>query len=251
MTKGGGFESAGTALILCSDADACRVMIDSLQPLAIRAETCADAITAIRLLETRKFEAVVVDLLLGEEALLAMSQLRLSRTNRTAVSFAITADGAAEVSEGEPLSTFVLRRPLSSASVNQTLRAAYGLMVRERRRYFRCPIAVPASLTIRRTGELLCQTINVSEGGIALRSPTPLGSRLPFCVRFTLPEHTDQLFAETRVCWQQEGRIVGLEFQSLAAAQKAELQEWLALRLDETLPERVAALFRSINPSSV
>jgi len=37
-----------------------------------------------------------------------------------------------------------------------------------------------------------------------------------------------------------------LEFQSLAAPLKSELQEWLAHKLEETLPENVAALFRSV-----
>jgi hypothetical protein len=40
---------------------------------------------------------------------------------------------------------------------------------------------------------------------------------------------------------------VGLEFQSLASPQRSELQEWLARKLDETLPENVAALFRSVS----
>jgi hypothetical protein len=42
---------------------------------------------------------------------------------------------------------------------------------------------------------------------------------------------------------------VGLEFLNLPASQKSELQEWLAQKLEETLPESVAALFRSIAPS--
>ena len=250
MTKFEMAATAGTALVVCKEFETRQLIVKSLKPLAIRPEMCDEALTAICLLERQKFEAVIVDLLLGEEALLLMKQLRFSRANRTAVTITITAGGSVHKPGEMQVSTFVLRRPLSSASLNQTLRAAYGLVVRERRRYFRCPIAVPAIVAVRRTEELSCQTINVSEGGMAIHSPSTLALKLPVFVRFNLPERSSQFFAETKVCWQQEeGRILGLEFQSLAPPQKAELQEWLARRLDETLPESVAALFRNVNPT--
>ena len=235
--------AAGTALVVCKDARTRQLIIESLQPLAIRAEICEEAFSAARLLDRQKFEAVIVDLLLGEEALLLMEQLRFSRTNRTAVTFAIT--GGPPALGASPDSTFVLERPLSVASLNQTLRAAYGLVVRERRRYFRCPIAVPAFVRAQLPEEFLCQTVNISEGGVAISGRTMPVSTLPAAVRFTLPDRSRQLFAETKVCWRGQQGLVGLEFQSLDSPQKSELQEWLARKLDETLPEKVAALFRS------
>jgi CheY-like chemotaxis protein len=236
--------AAGTALVVCKDARTRQLIIESLQPLAIRPEICEEAFSAARLLDRQKFEAVIVDLLLGEEALLIMEQLRSSRTNRTAVTFAITTGGPPALG-ARPDSTFVLERPLSVASLNQTLRAAYGLVVRERRRYFRCPIAVPAFVRAQQPEEFLCQTVNISEGGVAISGRTMPDSTLPAAVRFTLPDRSRQLFAETKVCWRGQQGLVGLEFQSLDSPQKSELQEWLARKLDETLPEKVAALFRS------
>jgi hypothetical protein len=238
--------AAGTALVLCKDAQTRQLIIESLQPLAIRPEICEEGLAASGLLDNQKFEAVIVDLQLGDEALLVLRQLRLSRANRTAVTFAIT---TGVQTSGRPDSTFVLQRPLLAASVNQTLRAAFGLVVRERRRYFRCPVAVPALVRARQPEDILCQTVNISEGGIAITVPATLDSDFPALVRFTLPDRTSQLSAETRVCWRSQDGLVGLEFQSLTAPQKSELQEWLARKLDETLPENVAALFRGVGQS--
>lgn len=238
--------SAATALVLCRDPPTRSVIVESLRSLAIRPETCEHAVAAIRLLERQKFEAVIVDLLLGEEAVLLMKQLQFSRTNRTAVTFTISPAKEVESPTEKPGSTFVLRRPLSRDAMNRTLRAGYGLLVRERRRYFRCPVEVPAIIAVRSEVEVGCQTINVSEGGVAIQSPGGLGLASLVAIRFSLPERRNQIFAETTVCWQSEGRAVGLMFQSLAAQEKAELQEWLARKLDETLPESVASLFRSI-----
>jgi hypothetical protein len=239
--------AAGTALVLCKDPPTRQLLLESLHPLAILPEICEDGVVAASLLDKQKFEAVIVDLLLGDEAVLVLRQIRLSRANRTAVTFAITTP-AGTLTSGRPDSTFVLQRPLSAAAVNQTLRAAFGMVVRERRRYFRCPVEIPAFLRARQPEDLLCQTVNISEGGIAIKVPATLDSEFAL-LRFSLPGRASQLFAETKVVWRGHGGMVGLQFESLAAPQKSELQEWLARRLDETLPENVAALFRGVGQS--
>jgi hypothetical protein len=238
--------AAGTALVFCKDAPTRQLILESLHPLAILPEICEEGMVAASLLDKQKFEAVIVDLLLGEEAGLLLRQVRLSRANRTAVTFAITTGREAQGST-RPDSTFVLQRPLSTAAVNQTLRASFGMVVRERRRYFRCPVAIPAFVRARLPEDLLCQTVNISEGGIAITVPATLDSDSAL-VRFSLPGRATQLFAETKVVWRGHGSV-GLQFQSLAAPQKQELQEWLARRLDETLPENVAAMFRGVGQS--
>jgi len=240
--------AAGTALVLCNDVAARQLVIECLQPLAIRPEICEDGFFAASLLDKQKFEAVIVDMLLGEEALIVLRQLRFSRANRTAVTFAIT-KGSGEHASGRLDSTFVLPRPLSAASVSQTLRAAFGLVVRERRRYFRCPVAIPAIVRARQPDDILCQTVNISEGGIAVNAPAPVDSDGTALVRFSLPDRASQLFAETKVVWRGSGGLVGLEFQFMAPPQKSELQEWLARKLDETLPANVSALFRGVGQS--
>lgn len=238
--------AAGIALIVCSDAGTVELIVNSLRPLAIRSEICEDVSRAALLLETNKFEAVIIDLLLGEGALVLMEQLRFSRANRTVVTFAITALGS---SRARLDSTFVLPRPLTTESLNQTFRAAYGLVVRERRRYFRCAIVVPLFVKAQQPSEFLCQTVNVSEGGIAVKTSTMPASTVPVAVRFSLPERSGQFFSQTKICWRGAEGLLGLEFLSLSNSQKADLQEWLARKLDETLPENVVALFRSAGQS--
>lgn len=247
MTERAEAAAAATALIVCEDELACQLIIESLRPLAIRSVICEEVFAAARLLDKQKFEAVIVDLQLGQGAMLVMEQLRFSRANRTAVTFAIAAGDKAQTPAIRLDSTFVLPRPLSADSVSQILRAAYGLVVRERRRYFRCPLAVPVFVRARQPEEeFLCQTVNISEGGVAISTRTMPDPELSTAVRFSLPGRSSQLFSETRVRWSGQQGLVGLEFQSLAAPQKSELQEWLAHRLEETLPENVAALFRSV-----
>ena len=59
--------AAGTALVFCKDAPTRQLIVESLEPLAIRAKVCEEGVIAASLLDKQKFEAVVVDLLLGKE----------------------------------------------------------------------------------------------------------------------------------------------------------------------------------------
>jgi hypothetical protein len=251
MTEIAETAATGTALVVCRDPQTCQLISQALHPLAVSPKICEAVSSAASLLDKRKFEAVIVDMLFGNEATLLLDQLRLSRANRTAVSFAITTGNSLQTAGIKPDSTFVLRRPLLAASVNQIFRAAYGLIVRERRRYFRCPIAVPAFVRAGQPAgqpeELFCHTVDISEGGVAISAPPALDLGLATSVRFSLPGSASQLSAEAKVRWRDQRGRMGLEFQSLLLPQKSELQEWLARKLEETLPENVAALFRSVS----
>jgi|SRR5208282_1209618 len=245
MTQVVGPAKVGTALVVCNDEETGDLLSESLRPLAVLPEVCEDVLAANRLLNRQKFEAVIVDLQLGEDALLMLEQLRFSPSNRTAVTFAILANHGQPNSNLKPDTTFVLQRPLSVTSISQTLRAAFGLMVRERRRYFRCPVVIPVSIRMSGPEEVRCQSVNISEGGVAVNIAQNPELATEWAVQFSLPGRASRIAAETKVRWQDRGNFVGLEFLSMSASQKSELQEWLASKLEETLPERVAVLFRS------
>jgi hypothetical protein len=241
MSEHHGSEFVGTALLVSNEQQACDVISHSLRSLAIRTEICVDALSAVDLLEKQKFEAIVVDFQLGEQAQGFCEYLQFSRTNRTAVTFAITPDSGLEVKSH---STFVLYRPLIESSVSQTMKAAYGIVIRERRRYFRCPIVVPASVRADDTTKVRCEIVNVSEGGVAIRFRT---NPLPAvkAIQFTLPGCTCDFSVGARICWQYPSGVMGLEFKGFSIRQKAELQEWLARKLEQTLPATVVEALRS------
>jgi hypothetical protein len=57
-------------------------------------EVCMEAPLAIHLLERRKFDAVIVDLQLGEQWKAVLDNVDLSASKRTAVTFAISSSDA-------------------------------------------------------------------------------------------------------------------------------------------------------------
>jgi hypothetical protein len=193
-------------------------------------------------LNVRKFDAVIVDLQLGEQSGLILDEVHLSPSNRTAVTFAISgsdAEGAAFRKRSE----FVFERPLSTQSIRNALKPAYGLILRERRRYFRCPISIPVTILRQSMPEVRCYSVNISEGGMAASTFVPLIAGEDVQVQFTLPGHGVPFSVESTICWWKTGHL-GVRFMSLSQEHKSELQGWLSRKLEGILPEFVAGKFR-------
>ncbi len=238
-------ESAVRALLVSSDPPTIEQLSESLQELAALTEVCRDIPSAIRLLNTRKFETVVVDLKLGGQAGDLLQRVRLSPSNRTTVAFAVTGSAREAAMAFEAGSNFVLERPLTTTSVGRTLKAAYGLIVQERLRYFRCSVSIPATIHKRDTGEIRCQILNISQGGMAIVTPAPLKPGAGVCVEFTIPGKRAGIEVHSEICWYDEKGRAGLRFLESSPEQSSELREWLSRRLEQSLPEAVAAKFRA------
>ncbi|MBZ5649056.1 MAG: PilZ domain-containing protein [Acidobacteriia bacterium] len=241
MGSPGASASMGRVLLVCDDSAAIQQLAEGMQQLAIATEVCVDVNMALALLRRKKFEAVIIDFGLPE-ADQVLGQARLSPSNRTAVTFAITDPSKSAKSEIQ--ANFLMEKPLSASSVGRTLKAAFGLIVRERRRSFRCPTETSATL-LTNGEEINCRLINISEGGMAVTgSPAALKSGAQVRVMFMLPGESVRLKIDAEVCWRDESGRAGLRSLMIPSEQRSVLQRWLAAKLEEDLPESVAQQFR-------
>jgi CheY-like chemotaxis protein len=242
MTNAGASQPApvATALVISDDEATVRQLTEGMQQFAISAEVCGDAGFALQSLNRRHFEAVVVDLKMYQ-AKEIMERVRFSPSNQTATTFAITDGAQSAFSTG---ANFVLERPLSEESLSRSLRVAYGIIMRERRRYFRCPVTIPVAVRNQEGQETQYETINISESGIAIRIPNGMKAGTEVAVRFSLPENPTRFVVQSKICWSDPTGRTGLQFLNLPVSQKTELQGWLAHRLEEVLPEAVASKFQ-------
>jgi hypothetical protein len=142
-------------------------------------------------------------------------------------------------------SNFVITTPITVSSINQHLRTAYGLILQEHRRYFRCPVDVPVTLRCSGMTEARAHVVNISEGGLAIVTTALVKPGIEARVELTLPGHESPFAAESTVCWCREGHM-GLQFISLSEETRAELGEWLSRSLEKSLPESVACKFRAL-----
>ena len=234
------------ALLVSDDPVTIQQFGHALEELSISPDVCQDGPASIRLLNCRKFDAVIVDLQLGEQSGLVLDAVRLSPANRTAVTFAVSGCDAEAKLAFHKGSGFVFERPLSTQSIRNTLKPAYGLILRERRRYFRCPISIPVVILRRTMPEVLCYSLNISEGGMAMSTSRSFSPGEEVQVQFTLPDHKVPFVAESKICWWKAGHL-GVRFVSIPQGRKGELRDWLSQRLEEMLPEFVAGQFHRRN----
>jgi ActR/RegA family two-component response regulator len=235
----------GKVLLVSNDATAIMQLTDSLQRFALFAEQSSEASSALERLNRAKFEAVIVDLKLGSQAETVLDGVRNSPSNKHAVVFTITDSEGKTTAAFRAGSTFILRRPLSAASIDLSLKAAYGLIVRERRRYFRCPVDVPVAILRTALPMAHGHTVNISEGGMSVATATSFRPGEPVELQFILPGDEFQFVLESRVCWAKEQGI-GLQFTSSSLHRTAKLQEWLSRRLEETIPQSVRDKFSKL-----
>jgi ActR/RegA family two-component response regulator len=239
----------GVALLVSADPVAIQQLGHALQELSITPDVCREVPAAVGLLNRRKFEAVMVDLQLGEQSGLILDEVHLSSSNRTAVTFGIGDTDAAGTAAFRQKSQFIFERPLTTESIHKTLKPAYSLILRERRRYFRYPVSIPVIIQRESKREVRCNSVNISGGGMALSTQVPLVPGENVRVQFTLPDHEAPILAESTICWSKTGHL-GVRFASISEEHTSELQTWLSQKLEQVLPEFVADQFRKVERSS-
>jgi ActR/RegA family two-component response regulator len=215
-----------------------------MQELALSVEVCIKVSDVRDRVNRSKFEVAVIDFSLGNQAILFLQQVRGSASNRTAITFAITSSRAETAYALKAGSSFALEKPLTPDSIRHTLKAAYGLIVRERRGYFRYPVSVPAAAITKGESEVFGRTVNISERGVALSTSAPLMPGTPVTIQFTLTNPRLAVTADCKVCWHNDKGQSGLLFLFLPSSLSSELQAWLARRLEEQLPDPVAQRFQ-------
>ena len=240
----------GRALLISNDEATIAQVSESTRQLDTVLEVCPSVASALRLLSQQKFEAAFVDLWLGGDVKTVLEKVRCSPSNRTAVIFTISDSDEETVGALKGGSNFVVRRPLSPAVIDKSLKVGYGFIVRERRRYFRCPVQIPASIRGGGMQEINGMVVNISEGGIGVTVSATLKAGIKVMVQFVLPGRPSQFAAQATTCWCED-RYVGLQFVSLAPQLESELQQWLSSKLEESLPASVADKFRNLGNAPV
>jgi hypothetical protein len=237
--------SVANSLLVSENQPTILAVTAALQRLAVATKVCLDARSARRLLDNKKFEAIMVDFDLGENAPQLLSRARKSTSNAMVPTIAITRTQS-ELSLAHAVGTnFIVQRPFTSETLNHTLGASYGLVLRERRRYFRCPVRTRALLRRASMKEAPCKVSNVSEGGMSLSSvPAHLTAGMGVTVNFALPGCRGTFAAVCEVRWRGKNGRAGLRFILMPLDQRCDLQDWLARKLEQMLPESVAQRFR-------
>ena len=216
------------SLVLCSDEKIVRVLRRVLGDLDIEMELCANADAALRRLTRQRYEAIIVDC--AEDG--ANDVLRSARNapcNRQAVAVAIVEPVIGLKAVFGIGAHFVLYRPVSSERAKSSFRAARALMKSERRRNARVNVQIP--VIVRSSGiggNIKVQTVDLSEGGMAVTMPSGRRPANPLQISFTLPGTSQTLEIPAEFAWEASSEQAGIRFVRVPPDSAVQLRQWLA-----------------------
>lgn len=222
-------------LLVSRQIQTIEVLCQLMQHLAMHVEPCCDCAAAMRKLCRAKFEGVVVDLDTEKNAIELLRKLREMTSHRAAVAYAIVKDTGQKAEAFQAGANFVFEKPLSAALIDRTLKASYPLLIRERRRCFRCPIQTTTYVRTDSVAEFSATSLNLSESGIAIISPVPLRAGNRLHLRFQLPGRSNFLTITGEVSWSDASGRAGIQFLSPPPNVSEQLQTWLSTRLHDRL----------------
>jgi DNA-binding response OmpR family regulator len=224
-------------LLVTRDIEVIETLSQSMARVAMHVEVCSEKGSATRRLCRSKFEGVAIDLKEGTGAVELVSAVHQMTSHRGAVVIAILDRNDDAQNAFLAGANFILERPFSPGILMPTLKASYSLMLRERRRYFRCPVRLPIYLTSSSGAKQAATSVNISEGGMALTVPDSLKVGEALQLSMTLPGTDRSAEMSGEVCWADTTGSVGIEFGRLSSTVSEMLQSWLFERLRDAVPE--------------
>ncbi len=215
------------ALVVCPDQDSVSLLELILSELGMAAEHTPSISRGLELLDSQRFDAIVLDYRADQSSEEFLTRLRRSSKNRASMLIAIV-DGAFNARPVFGLgANFVLYRPLSSERTRISLRAARGLMRRERRRAPRKPVNSTAYVACPGAPELSAAMIDLSDGGTALQTSSRIPPACKVYFEFALPGQHQLVRLSGEVAWQDSSGRTGIRFIDVPQSSRRLIQTWL------------------------
>jgi DNA-binding response OmpR family regulator len=224
------------ALLLSRDPQVTKILCRVLNEANIDLQICSTAQDALRILNRHKYDTFVVDCDDVPAAPLVLQQLRKGKSNKSCIAFALV-NGRTSVRQAfEMGANFVLDKPVSAERAMRSVRAAQGLIMRERRRYHRHLVSASGALIVDGGTEMPVGILTISEGGVSIECARQLESGSAARLKILLPGSRSPLDLKGDVIWSDTEGRAGVRFQSLSTENKKALAAWLekrALSLDK------------------
>src|SRR6478736_7676970 len=216
-----------TSLVVCADLKAVQVLSQILRELNIAAEHCKDLASAAGRLASEHFDAVVIDCQDQMPAIELIAGVRKSPMNRSTLIIGLV-DGREQVRDifGQG-ANFIVYKPVSVERASSSLRAARGLMAREKRIKLRIALHAPASITYADAENVAATLLDLSEDGLAIQSERRLPPRCKVYFQFNLPGGKSSVRLSGDVVWQDSTGRVGIRFVDAPQTSRKTLSEWI------------------------
>lgn len=206
------------------------MLIGILSEMGLAPEHTPSLSQGMQRVDEKPFDAIILDYHAGPAFQEFLMRWRQSSKNRSAILIAIV-DGEFEARPAFGLgANFVLYRPLSAERARISLRAARGLIRRERRRAQRTRVHAPANVACPGVGEITANLGDLSEGGTSLITNQRIPKSTKVYFEFVLPHQERPIRLSGEVAWQDSIGRTGIRFVDVPQTSRRLIQSWLQLQ---------------------
>ena len=176
-------------------------------------------------LSTSKIDAIIVDCDL-DGAPEFLSELQNGLINKSVP--VVMLRGSRSQNSGEGVtSSFEFQKPISVEQAVHILSAARNMILNGRLRYHRQMLDVPVALSCGPRKRVVANLLNLSQGGLGVRTQRPLIGPGPIKISFALPGTELSMKLQGEVAWTDKQGNAGIRFVEMDSATKRGLQLWL------------------------
>ena len=179
-------------------------------------------------LRKEKFEACVVKL--GPAAQAVMEAARTSPSNSRMVIYGVGGSAQEAMRYSKYGINAMFQEPVERSAALKLVRATNTLVLHEFRRYVRIPVITEVSVQVNEGKKFAATSIEVSSGGMSLRSIEAVSTGQPVEVSFallTLP----RLWVRSTVTWKKPKHSFGVRFDT-TDERRRKLKEWIDAYLE-------------------
>lgn len=179
-------------------------------------------------LRKEKFEACVVKL--GPTAQAVMEAARTSPSNSRMVIYGIGGSAQEAMRYSKYGINAIFQDPVERTAALKIVRATNTLVLHEFRRYVRIPVITEVTVQISEARKFAATSIEVSSGGMSIRSIETVGTGDQVEVSFallTLP----RLWIRSTVTWKKSKHSFGVRF-DITDERRRKLKEWIDAYLE-------------------
>jgi hypothetical protein len=179
-------------------------------------------------LRKEKFEACVVKL--GPAAQAVMEAARTSPSNSRMVIYGVGGSAQEAMRYSKYGINAMFQEPVERSAALKLVRATNTLVLHEFRRYVRIPVITEVSVQVNEGKKFAATSIEVSSGGMSLRSIEAVSTGQPVEVSFallTLP----RLWVRSNVTWKKPKHSFGVRFDT-TDERRRKLKEWIDAYLE-------------------
>jgi CheY-like chemotaxis protein len=231
-------------LFLCRDVQFLGTTHNVLQELGAMPRVVDDCGRALAAIGAQKFDVIIVDWREIDDLAEFLSAVKRSALNSDCVLVAIVRD-VLDVRQAFTAGVhFLIHKPASVVQIERCLRTAYLASIARRRKTYRAPVEIQASIGIRNVPAAHATLLNLGEGGAGLRLNAHHG--LPgvnlivgdsASLSFYLPGTRDSLHVMGRVVWTTPSGEAGIQFTWIAESERINLEAWLTNSMERSVAE--------------